>query len=378
MTGEDTRKQCAATTQKGTRCKNFALADSDFCRRHQPAPTESQSTPRPDVDALRAELVDELEALVERVRAITPNYSPPPFSARGAMKLAGKTIHAVLGRRPKMMTRLQNAVNSDLLDIDTWKGVWYMLNYTLEYQRDFLKRRITGEYETDEWGMDWEFAQAIQPLLDFLYQNYWRIEATGIENIPEEGCALLAGESAGNFPWVGTMVATAVAVEHPDMRQVRSLYRQKFASIPFFSLTFDKLGQVPANVENGSQLLAQGEVVAVYPTDGTQHSISWMHAAKMAVATGAPLIPVAIIGVEGSETVAKLAQNSPAPEAFAPWMSVLGNLPVPTQWRLAFGDAIPTADVSAEADTAQLLALVTAVKSSIAEMRKAHIPHLTV
>jgi hypothetical protein len=28
-----------------------------------------------------------------------------------------------------------------------------MVNYTVEYQADFFKRRFTGEYEVDEWAM---------------------------------------------------------------------------------------------------------------------------------------------------------------------------------------------------------------------------------
>jgi len=32
----DTRRQCAGTTRKGTRCRHRALPDSDFCRQHAP------------------------------------------------------------------------------------------------------------------------------------------------------------------------------------------------------------------------------------------------------------------------------------------------------------------------------------------------------
>lgn len=374
---EQTGKQCAATTKKGTRCRNFALANSEFCRHHQPQPAAdapSDAPPADDYETLRAQLIAELDALAERVSAVTPNYTPPPFSIRGAMRLASKTMRTLTARRPRMLARLQNTFGSDLLDVDTWKGVWYMLNYTLEYQRDFLKRRITGEYETDEWGMDWEFAQALQPFMDFLYKIYWRVETLAVENIPEDGRVLLVGDAAGQYPWIGAMVTTAVATEHPDMRQVRSLYRQKFTNIPFFSVTFDKMGQAPANMDNGSRLLAQDEMVAVYPDDSAETGISWMQAAQMAVNTTAPIVPVAIIGVEGSDAAAKLAQTSSAPEAFAPWMSVLGNVPLPTPWKVVFGAPISVDGLAS--DTAQTLALVTTVKSALAELRKTHIPHL--
>ena len=378
MTNDKPRRQCAAITKKGTRCKNFALPNSDFCRLHQPKSAEPESPPpeTPSADDLRAQLIEELDALADRIRAISPNYNPPPFSVRGTAKLVSRTLRGIVGKRPRLLSRLQNAVGSDLLDVDTWKGVWYMLNYTLEYQRDFLKRRITGEYETDEWGMDWEFAQAVQPFFDFLYKMYWRIETDGVENIPEDGRVLLVGDAAGQYPWIGAMVSTAVATEHPDMRQVRSLYSATFATIPFFSIIFDKTGQAPANVQNGEKLLAQDEVVAVYPTDKSETGISWLDAARLANNTGAPIVPVAIIGVEGSETAARVAAgDSTVPASFAPWMSVLGQLPIPTRWTTAFGAPIPELPAdTAGSDVAATLALAGKIKGAITALRKAHLP----
>ncbi len=370
------RQQCAAITRKGTRCKNFALPNSDFCRLHQPNPAADAPPKSPSADDLRAQLIEELDALADRIRAISPNYSPPPFSVRGTAKLVSRTLRAVVGKRPRLLSRLQNAVGSDLLDVDTWKGVWYMLNYTLEYQRDFLKRRITGEYETDEWGMDWEFAQAVQPFFDFLYKMYWRIETDGVENIPEDGRALLVGDAAGQYPWIGAMVATAVATEHPDMRQVRSLYNTTFAGVPFFSIIFDKTGQAPANIKNGEKLLAQDEVVAVYPTDESDSGISWLDAARLANSTGAPIVPVAIVGVAGTDTAARVAAGDAAlPASFAPWMSVLGQLPIPVQWTIAFGS--PITDFPADtagSEVAATLTLAGEIKDAIAALRKQHLP----
>jgi hypothetical protein len=43
-----------------------------------------------------------------------------------------------------------------------------MLNYSLEYQADLFKRRVTGEYETDEWGLDWEYLNAVRPFFEFM------------------------------------------------------------------------------------------------------------------------------------------------------------------------------------------------------------------
>ena len=41
------------------------------------------------------------------------------------------------------------ANSRDAFDVDVWKGVWYMLNYTVQYNVGLVRRRYTGEYETE-------------------------------------------------------------------------------------------------------------------------------------------------------------------------------------------------------------------------------------
>ncbi|MFN2134354.1 MAG: helix-turn-helix domain-containing protein [Candidatus Promineifilaceae bacterium] len=44
----------------------------------------------------------------------------------------------------------EGATKEDLMDPDTWKGVWYMLNYSLQFQAERLKQRLTGEAQAEE------------------------------------------------------------------------------------------------------------------------------------------------------------------------------------------------------------------------------------
>ena len=43
----------------------------------------------------------------------------------------------------QILGTLQGASREDLLDPDTWKGVWYMINYSLQFQAEQLKQRLT-------------------------------------------------------------------------------------------------------------------------------------------------------------------------------------------------------------------------------------------
>ncbi len=40
-----------------------------------------------------------------------------------------------------------------------------------------VSRRLRGEYHEDEWGFDEEFAEAVFPIFEFLYDRWWRVEA---------------------------------------------------------------------------------------------------------------------------------------------------------------------------------------------------------
>ena len=48
-----------------------------------------------------------------------------------------------------IMDSLQGASREDLMDPETWKGLFYMLNYSIQFQADQLKQKFTGEAEEE-------------------------------------------------------------------------------------------------------------------------------------------------------------------------------------------------------------------------------------
>ncbi|MGD9099620.1 MAG: lysophospholipid acyltransferase family protein [Anaerolineae bacterium] len=320
-------------------------------------------------EQLRQELMAELDELIERVRTLTPDYTPPPFSAQRLLALIKENLGQISPElRLDILERLRASISEDLFDLETWKDVWHTLNYTLEHQTDFVKRRLTGEYETDEWGLDKEFLETLLPFLEFLYKRYWRVETNGIENIPQAGRTLLVGNHSGQLPWDGAMVTTAVYTEHPSQRPVRTLYSVWFPTLPFVSSIFTKLGHVLATVENGTRLLEQEELVSVYPEGykgvGKLYKDRYRLArfgrggfVKMALHTQSPIIPVAVVGAE--ETYISLAKSAtlakltgfpyfPITPTF-PWLGLLGLIPLPTKWYIDFGQPIPMDEYGPEA-----------------------------
>jgi 1-acyl-sn-glycerol-3-phosphate acyltransferase len=341
-------------------------------------------------EELQLELVAELDELTARVQALTPDYEPPPFSPRRLAAL----IENLLARFPRevqlgILDRLRGALSRDAFDLDVWRGVWYMLNYTLQYNVGLVKRRYTGEYETDEWGLDWEFVDLVRPFFSFLYKAYWRVAITGIENIPLEGRALLVANHSGQLPWDGMMVGTAVLTEHPSRRLVRSLYAALLPRIPYVSTMLVRMGQALATVENGTRLLEQEELVAVFPEGykGTGKTFRNRYRlarfgrggfARMALNTQAPIIPVSVVGAEETYiTLTKLPTLSAAtgipylPITLTfPWLGLLGAVPLPTKWYIDFGTAIEVADQGPGAahNVALISELTDQVRNTVQEM----------
>jgi 1-acyl-sn-glycerol-3-phosphate acyltransferase len=383
MTNEETRARCKALTKAGDPCKNYALPDSEYCHVHRgvavrqsvdiqeevetPAAVDVQRPVGERIEAelsdeeLREELIAELDELTERVQTTTPDYEPPPFSPQRFIALIEELLEKLPGDiRLDILEQLRGALNQDLIDMEVLKGVWYMLNYTAQYNVDMVKRRFSGEYDTDEWGLDWEFLDATRPFFTFLYKVYFRVQTTGLENIPIEGRALMVANHSGQIPWDGTMVGTAVLIEHPAQRLVRTLYATWFPRVPFFSSWLVRMGQTLATVDNGTRLLEQDELVAVFPEGYKGIGKLYKHRyqlarfgqggfVKMALSTQSPIIPVSVVGAE--ETYISLAKSStmasitglpyvPVTPTF-PWLGLLGLVPLPAKWYIDFGEPLP-------------------------------------
>ena len=71
----------------------------------------------------------------------------------------------------------------------------------------FLRRRISGEYEVDEFGFDPDLnSSVLLPLARVLYDHWFRVELQGLEHIPEHGGALLVANHSGTVPLDAVML----------------------------------------------------------------------------------------------------------------------------------------------------------------------------
>ena len=256
---------------------------------------------------------------------------------------------------------------------------------------DAAARRLRGDYEEDEWGFDPGFAAASRPLLDLLYDRWWRVTATGAQEVPRTTRALLVANHAGVLPWDAAMIGTALSragVERGGGR-VRFLVLDWAFGLPWASVAIRRLGGVPASPHNAVRLLEQDHLVMVFPEGAKGVGKPYKERYRLqrfgrggfveiALRTGAPIVPVAVVGSE--EIYPKIGELPLAARLLrAPYMPItptfpllgpLGAIPLPSRWRIAFGEPLDLRGLGPEAadDRATVLELSEEVRDRIQQM----------
>ena len=250
------------------------------------------------------------------------------------------------------------------------------------------------EPEPDEFGFDPAFTDRVQGVALWLYRNYWRVEAEGVNNVPASGRALLVANHAGIVPYDGMMIRTAIVAEHPQPRHARMLVVDWAFAMPFTSMLLTKTGNVLAHPDNATTLLERDELVGVFPEGVKGASKRYRNRyrvqrlgrggfVQVALRTGSPIIPVAVVGSEELHPVlfdmaglAKLLRLPVVPlTPTFPWLGLAGLLPLPSKWLIAFGKPIEVAQFGPESANDSRLVLELSenvrewIQSTLARLR---------
>jgi 1-acyl-sn-glycerol-3-phosphate acyltransferase len=265
----------------------------------------------------------------------------------------------------------------------------------LEFMKEWLQtaealieRRRTGKKPPpDTW--DPELVRALLPMALPFYYWYWRVSVDGIENIPKEGPALLASNHSGALPIDGMMLKVAVLKEHG--RNPWLLAADLAFKFPGLKQMLRVAGNARADRDETLSLLNRGELVGVFPEGFKGIGKGWAKRyqlqrfgrggfVEMALMSGAPIIPVAIIGAE--EAYPMIADLKPLARRlglpyipvtpFFPLLGPLGTVPLPSKWIIGFGEPIPVAHHGPEAadDMQLVLELSDEVRQTVQAMIK--------
>jgi 1-acyl-sn-glycerol-3-phosphate acyltransferase len=226
----------------------------------------------------------------------------------------------------------------------------------------FLRRRLTGEYEVDEFGFDAELTDTVlmAPMRP-LYEKYFRVDVIGIENVPAVGGGLVVANHSGTIALDSVMTQLALLDHHPARRHLRMLGADLVFDTPVLSDLARKTGATLACNEDAERLLSAGEVVGVWPEGfkGVGKPFAERYRLQRfgrggfvsaALRTEVPIIPCSIVGAEeiypmigNVKVLARLLglPYVPITPTF-PWLGPLGLIPLPSKWIIEFGQPIDT------------------------------------
>ena len=211
-----------------------------------------------------------------------------------------------------------------------------------------------NEFGFDPFGFHRDSVMVPMLFARWLYRDYFRCEAMGLEHVPPSGRCLFIANHSGQLPFDGLVIASALFLEAEPPRFVRSMVERFIPSVPFVSYLLGRWGQIIGTPENCRRLLAEEESILVFPEGSRGVSkpfteryrlVDFGHGfMRLALETDTPIVPVAVIGAEEQApalNVKPIARLLGAP-AFpvVPYPPFFPIVPLPVKYRLYFGEPL--------------------------------------
>lgn len=192
-----------------------------------------------------------------------------------------------------------------------------------------------------------------EPLLKFLHQTWWRVESSGFNHLPDEGPALIAGNTSGYIPWPALMLIYRHAHGKNRNRPLYTLIDNHYFENEKISAYLTDLNFRPWSYDNAKQLLEKDELVAIFPEDisvmgktiASRNRLKRFDWTKFlpAIELHVPIFPLAVLGVDesnlvlhNSQMLSRLLETKVFPVSpFFPWLPFPLNLfTLPIAWQM--------------------------------------------
>ncbi|WP_420629995.1 hypothetical protein [Candidatus Leptofilum sp.] len=147
---EQSPTRCAATTKAGKPCKNWASDGSDYCHVHQklaqPAAAPAMSEAEAELLTRKQALLAELDELVADLKTAVPTDTASPYNPLNLLTYLRQNLNQFT---PEMqlgiLQNFEGMTREDLMDIETWKGMGYMLSYSARFQASQLREKMNEQ-----------------------------------------------------------------------------------------------------------------------------------------------------------------------------------------------------------------------------------------
>ncbi len=229
---------------------------------------------------------------------------------------------------------------------------------------------LEGRRDLDDWGRSQRVMDLMQPLLNFYYRYWFRVEVDGVEHVPAKGGALIVSNHSGALPPDAPMIMQAIRHEHHAPRPLYMLGEHWFKGYPGVSMLTNKIGLVPAHPANAQRLLSdEGHLALVFPEgQKATRKLYWQRYklrrfgrggfVRTAMRAGVPIVPVAVVGAEEAMPIfahVPLLQRLtgliyfPVNHAFPHFGAAAAVMYLPAKFRIRFLEPVDLSDYGPEA-----------------------------
>jgi 1-acyl-sn-glycerol-3-phosphate acyltransferase len=221
----------------------------------------------------------------------------------------------------------------------------------------FEKVRISDlGFGYDPFGLEIESAMAVFTFLNYAYKYWFRVESVGVENIPEQGPALVTPNHSGFLPIDGAMIAIDLIKKMKKPRIMRSVLYNSAGFIPFVGTFFYRSGQIAGARRNFEEALRQEELVAAFPegSKGTWKGFKDRYRLRpfnvgfmeLSLLYRTPIVPTAVIGAEeqypfmmNAKPIARMLNLPYFPlSPLFPLLGPFGILPLPAKYSIYYAE----------------------------------------
>ena len=207
--------------------------------------------------------------------------------------------------------------------------------------------------EMQPFGFDLTSVSRLEPVLAFLFQDWWKVNFMGLDLLPSSGPALIVGNTGGVLPWTALMLLYVLMSRKDKPRQLSILAELSWIDDERLYRELMEIGFVPWSSDNAKQLFASGHLVAVfpegiaglckpYPERNRLRSFDWTKLLP-AIECNVPIFPLATLGCDESVPVvsnlsgiARILHWPSYPiTPFFPWLPFPANLlSLPVKWQM--------------------------------------------
>ena len=220
-------------------------------------------------------------------------------------------------------------------------------------REDFLRVRLAEACALENppperFGFRFDTAVHLFLVTSFFHRRYFRVECHGIDRLPAGPVMLVANHGSHVLAWDGAMILTSCLVDADPPRLVHGMGEHKLMELPVLGAVARRIGAVDGHRDTCADILRAGGAVLTFPEGVKALARPFRERYQLrpfghgfihvAMATGAPIVPVAVVGAEeeapllaNPRWLARLVGTPVAP------LTPTVVFPLPVKYRLHFG-----------------------------------------